>query len=157
MSDCVAGIKGRAFPRLTLAGLGPSSSVGVFVRRHALQSKRQSVFESVRKQYDDRRADARRDDVAARANARPQRSGTRTASLSKPQAVGGSAAGWTAAGGSPIVVANGDTLDSLSSRYGVPSAALLSANGLSSASEVKSGTHLGGARLSRRRSRRRQH
>jgi murein DD-endopeptidase MepM/ murein hydrolase activator NlpD len=56
--------------------------------------------------------------------------------------VGGSAAGWTAAGGSPIVVGNGDTLDSLSSRYGVPSAALLSANGLSSASEVKSGTHL---------------
>ena len=72
----------------------------------------------------------------------PSASGTRTASLSKPQAVGGSAAGWTAAGGSPIVVGNGDTLESLSSRYGVPSAALLSANGLSSAAEVKSGTHL---------------
>ena len=54
-------------------------------------------------------------------------------------AVGGSAAGWSAAGGSPIVVAQGETLDTLSRRYGVPSAALLSANGLSSPSEVKGG------------------
>ena len=54
-------------------------------------------------------------------------------------AVGGSATGWTAAGGSPIVVAQGETLDTLSRRYGVPSAALLSANGLSSPSEVKGG------------------
>jgi murein DD-endopeptidase MepM/ murein hydrolase activator NlpD len=65
-----------------------------------------------------------------------------TASLSKPQAVGGSAAGWTASGGSPIVVANGETLDTISGRYGVPASALLAANGLSSASDVKSGTHL---------------
>jgi murein DD-endopeptidase MepM/ murein hydrolase activator NlpD len=72
----------------------------------------------------------------------PAAEATHTASLSKPQAVGGSAAGWTAAGGSPIVVANGETLDTLSGRYGVPAAALLSANGLSSASEVKSGMRL---------------
>lgn len=56
--------------------------------------------------------------------------------------MGGSAAGWTAAGGSPVVVANGETLDSLSGRYGVPAAAILSANGLSSASEVKGGMHI---------------
>ncbi|MBV9288862.1 MAG: LysM peptidoglycan-binding domain-containing M23 family metallopeptidase, partial [Hyphomicrobiales bacterium] len=61
------------------------------------------------------------------------------AAAGKPHAVGGSAAGWTAAGGLPVVVAQGETLDSLSERYGVPAAALLSANGLSSASEVKSG------------------
>ena len=76
------------------------------------------------------------------AQSAPATSATRTASLSRPQAVGGSAAGWTAAGGSPIVVANGETLDTLSGRYGVPAAAILSSNGLSSASEVKSGTHL---------------
>ena len=76
------------------------------------------------------------------ARAAPAPSSTRSASLSRPQAVGGSAAGWTAVGGSPIVVANGETLDSLSGRYGVPAAALLSANGLSSASEVKGGTRL---------------
>ena len=40
------------------------------------------------------------------------------------------------------MVANGETLDTISGRYGVPAAALLSANGLSNASEVKSGTHL---------------
>ena len=57
----------------------------------------------------------------------------------KPQPVGGSAAGWTAVGGSAIVVAQGETLDSISQRYGVPAAALLSANGLKGASEVKSG------------------
>jgi murein DD-endopeptidase MepM/ murein hydrolase activator NlpD len=72
----------------------------------------------------------------------PGASATHTASLSKPQAVGGSAAGWTASGGSPIVVADGETLDTVSGRYGVPASALLAANGLSSASEVKSGTHL---------------
>jgi murein DD-endopeptidase MepM/ murein hydrolase activator NlpD len=60
----------------------------------------------------------------------------------KPQAVGGSAVGWTATGGSPVVVAEGETLDSLSSRYGVPAAALLAANGLSSGSEVKSGMRI---------------
>jgi LysM repeat protein len=49
-----------------------------------------------------------------------------------PVAVAGNAAGWTAQGGTPIVVAQGETLDVLSSRYGVPRAALISANGLSS-------------------------
>ena len=113
----------------------------MFVGRYALYAKRQSVHQSFREQYDSRRADARRD-ASPLAQGVPAASETRTASLSKPQAVGGSAAGWTAAGGSPIVVANGETLDTISGRYGVPAAALLSANGLSNASEVKSGTHL---------------
>ena len=50
-----------------------------------------------------------------------------------PQPVAGSASGWSAQGGTPIVVAQGETLDVISSRYGVPRAALISANGLSSA------------------------
>jgi murein DD-endopeptidase MepM/ murein hydrolase activator NlpD len=58
------------------------------------------------------------------------------------QPVGGSAIGWTAVGGSPIVVAEGETLDTLSTRYGVPTAALLKANGLSSASQVKGGMRI---------------
>ncbi|HEY5798058.1 MAG TPA: LysM peptidoglycan-binding domain-containing M23 family metallopeptidase [Bosea sp. (in: a-proteobacteria)] len=49
-----------------------------------------------------------------------------------PQPVAGNAAGWSAQGGTPIVVAQGETLDMISSRYGVPRAALISANGLSS-------------------------
>jgi murein DD-endopeptidase MepM/ murein hydrolase activator NlpD len=58
------------------------------------------------------------------------------------QPVGGSAAGWTAVGGSPIVVAQGETLDTLSARYGVPSAALLKANGLLHASQVTAGARI---------------
>lgn len=57
------------------------------------------------------------------------------------QPVGGSAAGWTAQGGTPIVLAQGETLDMISSRYGVPRAALISANGLSNAN-VAPGTRL---------------
>lgn len=49
-----------------------------------------------------------------------------------PQPVAGNAQGWSAQGGTPIVVAQGETLDMISSRYGVPRAALISANGLSS-------------------------
>ena len=58
-----------------------------------------------------------------------------------PQPMAGSAAGWSAQGGSPIVLAQGETLDTISSRYGVPRAALMSANGLSSPN-VAPGTRL---------------
>lgn len=58
-----------------------------------------------------------------------------------PQPVAGNASGWSAQGGTPIVVAQGETLDMLSSRYGVPRAALISANGLSSPN-VAPGTRL---------------
>ena len=56
--------------------------------------------------------------------------------------VGGGAAGWSAVGGSPIVVSADNSADSLSRRYGVPVAALLSANGLNSPSEVHGGMHI---------------
>jgi murein DD-endopeptidase MepM/ murein hydrolase activator NlpD len=65
-----------------------------------------------------------------------------TAGQRPAQPVGGSAAGWTAVGGSPIVVAQGETLDTLSARYGVPSAALLKANGLLHASQVTVGARI---------------
>jgi murein DD-endopeptidase MepM/ murein hydrolase activator NlpD len=141
MSDCVSGVKGRAFPRLALAGLGLlflsgcSSDVSRF-------SASDSPFSNPFSSTTNHAAPTPGVTTSPLAQATPATSGTRTASLSKPQAVGGSATGWTAAGGSPIVVANGETLDTISGRYGVPSSALLSANGLSSASEVKSGTHL---------------
>ncbi|RFB81029.1 peptidoglycan DD-metalloendopeptidase family protein [Methylovirgula sp. 4M-Z18] len=63
-----------------------------------------------------------------------------TTSAIGPQ--GGSAAGWTAAGGSPIVVGQGESVNVLSQRYGVPTAALLQVNGFSSATQVKPGTRL---------------
>jgi len=58
------------------------------------------------------------------------------------QPVGGSANGWSAVGGSPIIVAEGDSVAVLSQRYGVPTAAILSANGLSSGSQVHGGMRL---------------
>jgi murein DD-endopeptidase MepM/ murein hydrolase activator NlpD len=63
----------------------------------------------------------------------------RTASA---QPVGGTAAGWSIVGGSPIVVAQGDDADSLSRRYGVPTAALLKSNGMSSAAQIHGGVHI---------------
>src|SRR5277367_1844619 len=141
MSDCVVGVKGRAFPRLAMAGLGLiflsgcSSDVTRF-------SQSDSPFSNPFASNTTHAAPTSGVTTSPLAQGAPAASATHTASLSKPQAVGGSAAGWTASGGSPIVVANGETLDSISGRYGVPAAALLSANGLSSASEVKSGTHL---------------
>jgi murein DD-endopeptidase MepM/ murein hydrolase activator NlpD len=139
MSDCVGWAKGRAFPRLALAGLGAvllagcSSDVTRF-------SQSDSPFSNPFASSAPAAAPSSR--VASAPLPQGSPAGVRAASLSRPQAVGGSAAGWTAAGGSPVVVANGETLDSLSGRYGVPAAAILSANGLSSASEVKGGMHI---------------
>jgi murein DD-endopeptidase MepM/ murein hydrolase activator NlpD len=47
----------------------------------------------------------------------------------RPAPVTGSAAGWSAQGGTPVTVAPGDTAQSLSNRYGVPASAILAANG----------------------------
>jgi murein DD-endopeptidase MepM/ murein hydrolase activator NlpD len=139
MSDCVAGTNGRAFPRLALAGLGL-----LFLAGCSSDVTRFSQSESPFSNPFASNAAAPTHGVTASpvAQAAPARAATQTASLGRPQAVGGSAAGWTAAGGSPIVVANGETLDTISGRYGVPASALLAANGLSSASEVKGGTRL---------------
>src|SRR3984893_10961784 len=52
------------------------------------------------------------------------------------------AAGWSAQGGSPIVVAQGENAQILSNRYGVPVDALVRTNGLASASQVRPGTHI---------------
>jgi murein DD-endopeptidase MepM/ murein hydrolase activator NlpD len=139
MSDCVALMTGRAFPRLALAGLGLlllagcSSDVTRFTQS---QSPFSNPFAS--------NTPAPTPGVTASplAQAKPAAAATRTASLSRPQAVRGSAVGWTAVGGSPIVVGANDNLDTLSGRYGVPAAAILAANGLSRASEVKSGMRI---------------
>jgi murein DD-endopeptidase MepM/ murein hydrolase activator NlpD len=58
------------------------------------------------------------------------------------QPVTGFGTGWTAVGGSPIVVASDDNLETLSRRYGVPASAMLKSNGLSSAAQIHGGMHL---------------
>jgi murein DD-endopeptidase MepM/ murein hydrolase activator NlpD len=64
----------------------------------------------------------------------------KTASSSQP--ITGFGNGWRAAGGSAVIVANGDNLDSVSRRYGVPPSALLKANGFTAPSQVHAGVRL---------------
>jgi murein DD-endopeptidase MepM/ murein hydrolase activator NlpD len=49
---------------------------------------------------------------------------------------------WTWEGGKPIVVAPGENLEAISRRYGVPVAAIIEANGLTSPATVHPGQHL---------------
>jgi LysM repeat protein len=51
-------------------------------------------------------------------------------------------AGWSAHGGSAIVVAHGENAQILANRYGVPVDALVRTNGFASASQVRPGTHV---------------
>ena len=56
-----------------------------------------------------------------------------------PTQTGSGPAGWTAKGGSAVTVRAGDSLAAIATRYGVPPAAILSANGLKSAAQVAPG------------------
>lgn len=49
---------------------------------------------------------------------------------------------WSAIGGSPVTIGPGENVAALSSRYGVPQDTLLKVNGLTSASQVTSGSRL---------------
>jgi murein DD-endopeptidase MepM/ murein hydrolase activator NlpD len=142
MSDRVAWIRGRALPRLALAGLGLAllSGCSSDVTRFSASPSPLSG-NPFSNPFASKTADAAPTTAVTTAPLAQGAPATQSASA-KPQAVGGSAVGWTAAGGSPIVVADGETLDTLSGRYGVPAAALLAANGLSKGSEVKSGMRI---------------
>lgn len=56
--------------------------------------------------------------------------------------VTGSVAGWTASGGTPVMLRSGDTIEALSGRYGVPTAALRQINGLSGNAQPSAGQQL---------------
>jgi murein DD-endopeptidase MepM/ murein hydrolase activator NlpD len=75
------------------------------------------------------------------ASANPSQQNLRAASVVPPPDLG-HAAGWSAQGGSPIVVAQGENAQMLSHRYGVPVDALIRTNGLSVASQIQPGTRL---------------
>ncbi len=146
MSDRVAFLDGRAFPRLALTGLallwlaGCSSDV---TRFDMSSNPFSNPFSSQTASATPAKA-APSGQVAAAPLAPAQSVATAPlpSSAAAAGAVGGSATGWTARGGTPVVVAQNDTLDTLSRRYGVPAAALLKANGLSSPAEVKGGMHI---------------
>src|SRR5208283_2616557 len=127
MSDRVAFLQGRAFPRLALTSLALLCLSGC-----AVDSARFDGSSPFSNPFDAKTAEAApagaapSGHVATAPIAAP--AGVASAAPQQP-AVGGSATGWTAVGGSPVVVAEGESLDTLSRRYGVPTAALLSANG----------------------------
>lgn len=72
--------------------------------------------------------------MAARVPTQPMAQTTRVASTGTP--------GWNAQGGTTITVAPNDSLNQMSTRFGVPASAILSANGLTSASQVTPGRQL---------------
>ncbi|SFL54281.1 peptidoglycan DD-metalloendopeptidase family protein [Methylobacterium pseudosasicola] len=59
---------------------------------------------------------------------------TRVASTGTP--------GWSAQGGTQITVSKNDSLNQMSNRFGVPASAILSANGLSNASQITPGRQI---------------
>jgi murein DD-endopeptidase MepM/ murein hydrolase activator NlpD len=147
MVDRVAWTRGRATPRLALAGLGLALLSGCssdVTRFSASPSPFSSnAFSNPFAANTTEAAPTPAVTSAPLAQGAPAPAATQTASAARrSQAIGGSAVGWTATGGSPVVVAEGETLDSISRRYGVPAAALLAANGLSNGSQVKSGMRI---------------
>ncbi|WP_395697643.1 peptidoglycan DD-metalloendopeptidase family protein [Methylocella sp.] len=64
------------------------------------------------------------------------------APMAAPAARAAAASGWSAAGGTPVMVAQGDTAETLSRRYGVPADALARANGFSSAAQIQPGSRI---------------
>jgi murein DD-endopeptidase MepM/ murein hydrolase activator NlpD len=52
------------------------------------------------------------------------------------------ASGWNATDGVPVTLGQGETLSTLSNRYGVPVASLMSANGLTSINQAKPGQQI---------------
>ena len=147
MSDRVAFLDGRAFPRLALTGLALIWLSGCARQRPASTSSNpfSNPFDS---------KTARRHAALGRRAARPgrrraaaRRSGVasatfRRATSTAKQAVGGSAPAGPRSAARRSSSPQGETLDTLSRRYGVPTAALLSANGLSSSSDVKGGMRM---------------
>jgi murein DD-endopeptidase MepM/ murein hydrolase activator NlpD len=144
MSNRVACARGRAVPRLALAGLGVLllSGCSSDVTRFSQSSNPFSNPFSSGTAAPTPSATAPGVAAAPVGQTGPVAAAGQGAPARASQPVGGSAVGWTAVGGTPIVVAQGETLDTLSTRYGVPTAALLKANGLSNASQVTAGARI---------------
>ncbi len=65
---------------------------------------------------------------------------THSASLARPKATG--VGGWSAEGGTPIVVAQGESAEIIAQRYGVPLSTLLHVNGYNNRAQVQPGARM---------------
>ena len=79
---------------------------------------------------------------APTASASPQPNPRMAAVSALPSRPVQGAAGWSAQGGSPVVVAQGETASILANRYGIPLDALVRTNGFTSASQIQPGSHI---------------
>lgn len=80
--------------------------------------------------------------VTSQPLAAPKVASAPASSSHQPVTSSGGTAAWTASGGTSVTVGAGDSLATISNRYGVPANAILSANGLSNASQVTSGRQI---------------
>jgi murein DD-endopeptidase MepM/ murein hydrolase activator NlpD len=80
--------------------------------------------------------------VQSRPLSPPAAAATRPAAAAAPARTAQGPAGWSAVGGTPISVAQGENAEIISRRYGVPTDALLKANGLASAAQVQPGARV---------------
>jgi murein DD-endopeptidase MepM/ murein hydrolase activator NlpD len=154
MSKLITGSRPRLVVRLVLAGFGASLLAGCAESGRFGQDsdplgnpfKTSSRVDSNSTSAINRSQPAR---VATPVQSRPLPAPSPVASYSAPAHASpqlassqGGQAGWSASGGTPVVVANGETIDTISTRYGVPRDALIRANGFASASDVRPGTRL---------------
>ncbi len=80
--------------------------------------------------------------VQSRPLSPPAAAAPRPAAAAAPARTAQGPAGWSAVGGTPISVAQGENAEIISRRYGVPTDALLKANGLASAAQVQPGARV---------------
>jgi murein DD-endopeptidase MepM/ murein hydrolase activator NlpD len=78
--------------------------------------------------------------AAAPVAPRPEHTGS--VPVTHPVAPRQQAAGWSWDGGTAVVVAQGETIDTISRRHGVPAAAILQANNMSVARQIQPGQRL---------------
>ncbi|MGA2637149.1 peptidoglycan DD-metalloendopeptidase family protein [Methylocella sp.] len=80
--------------------------------------------------------------VQSRPLSAPVAAAPRPTAAAAPARTAQGPAGWSAVGGTPISVAQGENAEIISRRYGVPTDALLKANGLASAAQVQPGARV---------------
>jgi murein DD-endopeptidase MepM/ murein hydrolase activator NlpD len=78
----------------------------------------------------------------AQPNPAPSKFAQSSPRMSAAAPSGPTTAGWTATGGSPITVAQGENAEVLSRRYGIPVDALVRTNGFSAAAQVQPGARV---------------
>jgi murein DD-endopeptidase MepM/ murein hydrolase activator NlpD len=136
MSDLVCVFRARFAIRLALTGAAASLLAGC-ANSERLSDPWSNPFQSSANVASEAPAAG----AGAAAPVPPVQPSPKIAAAAPPQGMQG-AAGWSAQGGSPIVVAQGENAQILANRYGVPLDALVRTNGFASAAQIRPGSHI---------------